>query len=333
MLPHFRLARPGTLDEAVGLLAEGGGRAAALAGGSDLLDWMKSGLPAPGLVVSLDRLRDLRGIREEERKGERVLVIGATTRLAEIASDPRVAASAQALARACAEVGSPQIRSVATLGGNLLQRPRCWYLRSNFPCLKNGGDRCYAMAGRNDYHAILGAGPSAIVHPSDGATALSALGARVRVRGPQGEREMAIDDLYRLPSQRLDAEHALGPGDLLTAIVFPRAGRRERSGFVKVRDRAGFDFALVSVACWMRLDGQRCLEARLALGAVAPVPWRARRAEEVLSGRQIDAAAAAEAARLALDGAEPLEHNAYKIPLTRNLVRNLVLHLAGAQTT
>lgn len=324
MLPHFRLARPSTLEEAVALLAGAGGRAAPLAGGSDLLDWIRSGLPAPEIVVSLDRLAALRGIREEEGG----LAIGATARLSEIASDPRVTASAPALARACAEVGSPQIRNVATLGGNLLQRPRCWYLRSNFPCLKNGGERCYAMTGRNDYHAILGAGPSAIVHPSDAAPALCALGARVAVRGPRGAREIPIDELYRLPSQRLDAEHALEPGEILTEVRLPRPGRRERGAFLKARERAGFDFALASAACWMRLDGQLCREARLALGSVAPVPWRARKAEEYLAGRMVDEAAAAEAARLALDGAEPLEHNAYKIALCRNLVRGLVLQVA-----
>ncbi len=324
MLPHFRLLRPKTIEEALGALAEGGRRAAILAGGSDLLDWIKSGLSAPEVMVSLDRLGTLRAIREEKD----TLVIGAAARLAEIAADTVVLAALPALARACSEVGSPQIRNVATLAGNLLQRPRCWYLRSNFPCLKNGGKRCYAMTGRNDYHAIFAAGPSAIVHPSDGATILSALGAAVRARGPGGQRDVPLDDLYRLPSQSLESEHALEPGELVTEIRIPRPGRRERSGFVKLRDRARFDFAVVSAACWMRLDGQRCLEARLTLGAVAPVPWRARQAEEHLRGRMVDEAGAAEAARLALEGADPLEHNAYKIPLTRHLVRNLLLQVA-----
>lgn len=324
MLPHFQLARPRTVDEALSLLAGSGGRGAPLAGGSDLLDWMKAGLPAPQLLVSLDRLDELRGIRETDD----AFVIGAATPLAQVASDARLRASAPALAHAAAGVGSPQIRNVGTLGGNLLQRPRCWYLRSNFPCLKNGGDRCYAATGENEYHAILGAGPSAIIHPSDGAAALSALGARVRIRGPRGDRELALDALYRLPSERLDLEHALEPGDLLTEIRIPRGGRRERSGFAKVRDRARFDFAVVSAACWMRLDGLLCREGRICLGAVAPVPWRARKAEDFLKGRMVEEATAAQAARLALEGAEPLEHNAYKIPLARNLLRRLLLEVA-----
>lgn len=309
------------------LLADGATRSAPLAGGSDLLDWIKSGLPAPERIVSLDRLTALRGVREE--KGS--LVIGALTTLAEVAAHPLLAAEAPALGAAAASVGSPQIRNSGTVGGNLLQRPRCWYLRSNFPCLKNGGERCYAVTGRNEYHAIFGAGPSAITHPSDAAPALSALGARVRVRGPAGEREMALDELYRLPSQRLEAEHGLERGELLTEIVVPRAGRKQRSGFVKVRDRARFDFAVVSAACWMRLDGLLCQQARVALGSVAPVPWRARRAEAYLEGRMIDAAAAAAAADLAVEGAQPLEHNAYKIPLTRNLVRRLILQVGRGQ--
>jgi xanthine dehydrogenase YagS FAD-binding subunit len=324
MLPHFQIARPRSIDEAVSLLSGAARPAAALAGGSDLLDWMKAGLPAPRLLVALDGVPDLRGIREAAD----TLAIGATTRLAEVASDARLRGAAAALAQAASGIGSPQIRAVATLGGNLLQRPRCWYLRSNFPCLKNGGDRCYAATGENEYHAILGAGPSAIVHPSDGAVALVALGARARLRGPRGDREVALADLYRLPSQRLDLEHDLEPGDLLTEIVWRRGGKHERSGFLKVRDRARFDFAVVSAACWLRLDGLLCREARICLGAVAPIPWRARKAEEFLKDRMIDEASAAEAARLALDGAEPLEHNAYKIPLTRNLVRRVVLEVA-----
>ena len=327
MLPHFRLARPATVDEAVALLAGAGRKAAPLAGGSDLLDWMKSGLPGPELLVSLEAIPALRGVHAEGKE----LAIGATSRLAELAADPRLAARAPALAQACAGVGSPQIRAVATLGGNLLQRPRCWYLRSGFPCLKNGGDRCYAMTGRNDYHAIFAAGPSAIVHPSDAAVALSALGARVRLRGPLGRREIPIDDLFRLPSRQLEREHALEPADILEEIVLPEPAKRERSGFLKARERALFDFSLASASCWMRLDGLRCLQVRLTLGSVAPIPWRARQAEEFLTGRMIDAAAAGEAARLALQGAEPLEHNAWKVPLTRNLVRNVVLEVGRGE--
>ena len=324
-LPHFKLSRPETVEEAISTLAGEEGRASALAGGSDLLDWMKSGLPAPEQLVALDRIEALRGIREE--KG--FLVIGAATSLAEIASADVVSEASPALAQAAADVGSPQIRNVATLGGNLLQRPRCWYLRSNYPCLKNGGNRCYAFSGENHYHAILGAGPSAIVHPSDCATALSALGARVRIQGPGGRRELAIDDLYRLPADRLDLEHDLQPGEILTEVVIPRARRRERSRFIKVRDRAMFDFAVVSAAAWMRLDGLLCKEVRLCLGAVAPVPWRPAAAEAYLTERMINEDVAIEAARLALDTAVPLEHNSYKIPLARNLVRRLVLDLVA----
>ncbi|MEE9219758.1 MAG: FAD binding domain-containing protein [Acidobacteriota bacterium] len=326
MLPHFRLGHPRTVEEAVAALAEPGSGAAALAGGSDLLEWMKAGLPAPGFLVCLDRIEALRGIRQEGRS----LVIGATTRLAELATDERVRSAAPSLASAADSVGSPQIRNVGTLGGNLLQRPRCWYLRSNFPCLKNGGENCYAITGQNQYHAIFGGGPSSIVHPSDCATALTALGARVRVHGLKGAREIPIDKLYRLPSERLEVEHALEAGELLTEIVLPRRHRRDHSAFLKVRDRAQFDFAVVSVACWLRLDGRLSQQARICLGAVAPVPWRARKAEEYLQKRLIDETSATEAARLALDGAEPLEHNSYKIPLARNLVRRALLELVRA---
>ncbi|HYS78046.1 MAG TPA: FAD binding domain-containing protein, partial [Candidatus Dormibacteraeota bacterium] len=225
------------------------------------------------------------------------------------------------------------IRNVGTVGGNLCQRPRCWYYRSRLhPCLKKGGDLCYTTLGNSRYHAILGGGPSFIVHPSDLAPALIACDARVIIAGPSGRKDIPLETFYVLPRVRLDHETILKAGEIVTEVVVPPSSSTSagtKSLFVKVREKDSFDFALASVAAALRMDGAICRAARVVLGGVAPVPWRSDEAEKAVTGRSIDVPAAAQAARAALKDASPLPHNGYKVPLATALVQRALLELSG----
>jgi xanthine dehydrogenase YagS FAD-binding subunit len=230
-----------------------------------------------------------------------------------------------ALAEAARSVASEQIRNLGTVGGNLCQRPRCPYFRlENIVCLKKGGSTCYAASGENKYNAILGGGPSYIVHPSDLAPVLVALGASARVAGPSGERTIPLESFFTLPSEgRIRRENVLENDEIITAVAVPASPFAARSTYLKFKERESQDFALSAVAAAVDLDaGGTVRGARIVLGGVAPIPWRASKAEQYLVGKKLSAPdALAEAARLALDGATPLSGNAYKIPLTRALVR------------
>jgi xanthine dehydrogenase YagS FAD-binding subunit len=327
---RFAFVEPRSLADASRALAEGGRKTALLAGGVDLLGELKDRIATPETVVNLKSVPGLDRIRFEP---DGTLRLGALATLTEVAEHPRVRREFPAIAQAALSVGSVEIRNVGTVGGNLCQRPRCWYYRSPLhPCLKKGGDVCYTVMGESKYHAILGGGPSFIVHPSDLAPALAACDARVAIGGPGGRKDVALEDFYVLPSVRLDHETILKPGEIVTEVAVPpsaSAGRGTRSLYLKFKEKESFDFALVSVAAALTMDGATCTAARLVLGGVAPIPWRAREAEKAVTGRTIDASAAAIAAEAALQGAEPLAHNGYKVPLGKGLVRRALLELAG----
>ncbi len=323
----FEYVNPSSLKEIPALLSRKQDRkAVVIAGGVDLLGELKDDLIAPDRLVNLKALPDLRYIRHRKRK----LEIGATTTLTEIASDEVIRSAYAALAQAAESVGSLQIRNVGTLGGNLCQRPRCWYYRdSAFPCLKKGGHICYAVDGNNKYHAILGGGPSYIVHPSDLAPALIALGAVVEIQGPAGGRKLDLEDFYVLPRERLRQETVLGPNEVVTGVEVPRPRPGTVSVYLKFNEKGSMDFALSAVAAAIRVEGGICRSARVVLGGVAPRPWSAVGAEKVLTGKRLTGDVAAQAAEAALAEALPLAHNAYKVPLTRALIRRAVL-AAGA---
>jgi xanthine dehydrogenase YagS FAD-binding subunit len=290
-----------------------------LAGGVDLLDRLKEGLLAPERLVSLKQVVEL----AYERVDEAGLHLGANLSLATVGALPALAAPAWAcLRQALGVTASPQIRHMATLGGNLLQRPRCWYLRNKLThCLRKGGQRCFAFRGENERHAILGGGPCYIVHPSDPAVALLALDAGVTLASPSGERVVPLSEFYLLPRQKARQETVLADDELLVEVAIPTPAAGSRGVYAKVAERGEQDFALASVAIQVTMADAVVEHARIALGGVAPVPWRAAKAEEALLGQRLSEAVIQEAGLAATEGARPLSQNGYKAELVQGLVR------------
>jgi xanthine dehydrogenase YagS FAD-binding subunit len=242
-----------------------------------------------------------------------------------------VRARLPALAEAAAVAATPQLRNVATIGGNVLQRPRCWYFRSRYvDCWLKGGADCPARDGQNQYHALFGRGPCLAVHPSDLAPALLALDAEARLRGPGGERSVALVDLFALPDEGRRTETRLGDDELIVSIRVPAPAEGARSTYLKAMDRRVWAFALVGVAVSARLERGRLADPRVVLAGVAPIPWRAGAAEERLRGAEPNAELLDRAAEAALEGARPLAQNRYKVPLARALVRRALAAVTGA---
>ena len=299
------------------------------AGGVDVLDLLKGELIHPLRLLDIGGLAELQGITGAGDGGTR---IGALTTLAQLARHAEVARAYPALAQAAGQAASPQVRNRATLGGNLLQRPRCWYLRSAaHHCTRKGGAHCFAYTGDHRYHAVFANHGCAIVHPSTPATALLAYGASVELLDDKGgRRAIALEDFFLLPQADMHRENLLERGEILTTVWLPATTPGSRSIYLQVGERAAFDWPLAAVAAVLDLgpDG-RCRDARLVLGAAAPIPWRARAAEALLAGRKLDETVAAAAGEAALEGASPLPGNAYKLKLLRALVRRALLALAG----
>jgi xanthine dehydrogenase YagS FAD-binding subunit len=300
-----------------------------IAGGQDLLTTMKEYITLPSRVVNLKGIRGLDRIEPDGKKGLR---IGALVTLAQVEESAEVHRGFPALAEAAHSVATPQIRNLGTVGGNLCQRPRCWYYRlEEAVCLKKGGSECFAATGENKYNAILGGGPSYIVHPSDLAPVLVALGASVNVTGADGKRTIPLDKFFTLPSEgNIRRENVLRNDEIVTEIDVPASPFAAHSTYLKFKERDSLDFALASVAAAVELGPNKAVrQARVVLGGVAPIPWRAPKAEAYLAGKTLSAGTLAEAARLALDGAEPLAKNAYKIPLAQALVRRALAKAGG----
>ena len=292
-----------------------------IAGGQDLLTTMKDYSTRPTRVVNLKTIRGLNRIQDNARQG---LTIGALVTLSQLEENPVVRASFPGLAEAAHSIATPQIRNLGTVGGNLCQRPRCWYFRlEEVVCLKKGGSECYAATGENKYNAIFGGGPSYIVHPSDLAPMLLALGASVSVTGAEGKRVIPLDKFFTLPSEgSIRRENVLKNDEIITQINVPASSFASHSTYLKFKERESLDFALASVAAAVQLGVSKTVsQARLVLGGVAPIPWRVPEAEQFLIGKALNSDVLKETARLALAGAHPLEKNAYKIPLTQTLVR------------
>ena len=294
----------------------------ALGGGTDLIPLIRENLAAPHSLVDLRRIPDSTSIKWQN---DGSVSIGASVRLSHLAGHARVAEFFPLLSESCAAVGSPALRNMGTLGGNLCQRPRCWYYRHGFSCHKSGGHTCPAATGENQYHAILGTGPCVAVHPSDPAVALTALDASIHLAGPAGERAVSISDFFVSPATRMDQETVVAPGEIVTRISLPADSSGGWQRYDKVTQRAAWDFALVSLAACKRRDG----DVRLVLGGVAAFPWRVTDSveEDVASGGLSEDDIETLGNR-ALYDAVPLEKNAYKIDLAATLLRRAMSWLA-----
>ena len=320
MIPSFSYLRARTVDEAVRYLSLDGARAHA--GGTDLLGCLREHIFDVTTVVSIAGLKELTGIEKTPAGGLR---IGSLTTIADVARHPVIKSKYRALSMAAAEVASPQLRHQGTIGGNLCQKPRCWYYRGEFHCLRKGGDQCFAVDGENAYHCIFGGENCFIVHPTDTAPALVALQASVTIAGPNDRRTVAVENFHIPPSEDYMRETVLEPAEIVTEIVLPPPADGLRSSYRKVRARRTWDFALAGVALAIGFSGDQAADCRVVLSGAAPVPWRSAEAEKIVKEGQLDRNRAAKAAAAALKAAEPMAQNEYKIPLFRGLIEQQLM--------
>lgn len=326
MVP-FTYQRTADLQSAIAALAADP-EAACIAGGTELLNWMKDGIAAPHRLIDINALplahieADSRGLR-----------LGALARMSDVAAHPGVRRAYPAIAEALELSASPQLRNMASMGGNLMQRTRCPYFRAEteLPCNKRRpGTGCAARAGENRGHAIFGWSDACVAtHPSDVAVALAALEATVHVLGPRGERAIPVVDFYRLPDDRPEQDTVLAHDELITAIDVPASPLTSRSHYLKVRERSSYEFALVSAAVALAMDGKHIQQARIALGGVAPRPWRLTAAEGALIGAPLERDALRRAVESAFGAARPLAHNGFKVELARRTVVRALEHAGG----
>jgi xanthine dehydrogenase YagS FAD-binding subunit len=295
-------------------------------GGTDLVQQIKDGTNQADVLINLRTVREARAVVVSPMETR----IGGLITLTELADHPALSAPWAVLREAAASVGTPQIRNVATLAGNVTQRPWCWYYRNGFPCFKAGGSHCFSVHGEHQQHAIFGGGPSYSVHPSDLAPALVALNATFEVASPEGERRMAATEFFVLPSQNPARENVLAATELLTGVRIPTPAAGVVSTYLKITDRAAWTHAEVSVAVVLQMDGARIRTANVVLGGVAPMPWRLPDVEQWLCGQSLSAAVAGQAGALAVVHAQPLAKNGHKVPMTRAAVERTLMRLVPA---
>jgi len=315
MLTRFAYIRPKSLEEAIKHLSSDGARVHA--GGTDLLGCLRDQVFDVKKLVSLSSVKNLRGLRKSSNGAIR---IGALTTITEVARHPEIRKSYAALAQAASEVASPQLRNQGTIGGNICQKPRCWYYRGEFHCLRKGGEECFAVGGENAFHCIFGGESCHIVHPSDTAPALAALGARIHIRGPKGKRSLLLENFFVPPEQDYTKETVLDQGEVVTEIELPPPAEGLKSSYRKVRARRSWDFALAGVALAVGFKKDQVLNASVFLSGVAPIPWRSKEVEEAIKGKRLDSEIIKRAAEAGVQKARPMEQNAYKIPLLRSVI-------------
>jgi xanthine dehydrogenase YagS FAD-binding subunit len=322
IMPAFELFQPAAIEDALGLLAQHGSSAWVLAGGLDSFDWLKDRIKRPTVVVDLSQIKELSGVRPLNGG----LEIGAMTTLTEVVRHPMVREKYGILTEAAELAASPQIRNQGTIGGNVSQDTRCWYYRGGWKCYRAGGNTCYAdtPTAINREHAIFGADRCVAVNPSDTAPALIALDAQMVIRNSRGERVVNAEDYFIGPGEDIMRMTVLRPGDLLTAIRIPATWAGAQFYFEKIRDRMVWDFPLVNIASAAVFTGDKIERIRIALNGVAPHPVRLKQVEDAVTGKTRNAATAEIAGQLAIQGAEPLRYNGYKVPLVRNLVKRAI---------
>jgi xanthine dehydrogenase YagS FAD-binding subunit len=330
-MKQFDLFEPTTVSEATGFLSQFGPSAKVVAGGSDLLggimkDWVQGkGMPYPGQIIDLTTIAELKGIKT----GADGFHIGANTTLTDLIEHAELSAKVPLLAQSAASIASPLIRNFGTLGGNVNQRPRCWFFRGeNFACYKKGGDFCYAVTGDNRYHAIIGGELCYIVHPSDTATALLALNAQAKISGPGGDRTVPFDQYFHGPREDVLTENVLKSNEVMTEVFIPTPAAGTKMAWTKLKDRQVYDFAVVSVAAAFTLDGGNWKDGRVTMGGVAPVPYRAQVVEDALKGKDVKATIKAASAQVRTV-ARPMSLNAYKVDIAQGLVERTVLQALG----
>ena len=318
---RFEWVNASSVDQALASVTDG---AAFKAGGIDLLDLMKDGIVRPSRLVNI---RQISGLNEVSEDGGG-LRIGPLVTLTEIEEHPVVQKKYTALSEAASRIATPQIRNMATVGGNLTQRPRCWYFRSeDFHCRKKGGTQCFAQDGENDYHAIFDNRVCAIIHPSGVAVPLVALNARLEIASKKGKREVALEEFFTSPEHNVGRENILEPGELITAILV--SPTEARTAYYKQGEKESFDWPIADVAVALTIDGTRCRKASVVLGGAAPYPYRAQAAEAKLNNSEITEGTARTAAEAAMAHATPLAKNAYKIPIFEAILRRTILRAAS----
>lgn len=308
-MKNFKIAHPKTLAQAASLLSDTRKSYFFAAGGTDLLGEIKDEIVEPDVIVDLPSIPGLSSIKSDKDS----VWVGALTSVADLAGNDLIKQNYPVLHEAAGSVGTPQLRRMGTLGGNLCQRPRCWYYRdSQVLCRKKGGSMCFALNGRNKYHAILGGGPCYIVHPSDLAPALVSLDAEIAIYTPKGEKTLPLSDFFVLPRENVRRENILGPQELMKGVRIPAPKTKDKSTYIKLKERAVWDFALVSAAVWGRISGNVFEDLRIVLGGVAPMPWRLKTAEDLIRGNKVTERLLKQAAKEALADARPLKENDYK---------------------
>ncbi len=318
---NFKLAQPQSLDQVTSLLAKKKEGIFLMAGGTDLISEIKEEVLEPEIVVDLKSIENLSYIKKDT-DGVR---IGALTTIAELAENDAIEQEYPGLHQAAKSISTPQLRNMGTVGGNLCQRPRCWYYRDpRVQCRKKGGSRCFAIRGRNKYHAILGGGPCYIVHPSDLAPMLMALDAELTVRSGKEDKKISLADFFILTKTNVHSENILGFGEVIIEVKIPARKSGDKSAYLKMKERGTWDFALVSAAVKGFLNGKTFSDIKIILGGVAPVPWRAQAAEKMIIGKTVTEDLTRQAAKETLKEAKPLRENAYKKELVETILARAV---------
>jgi xanthine dehydrogenase YagS FAD-binding subunit len=324
----FTYTSPPALQSALHLLSKGSGKAALLAGGTDLLALLKDDIVAPAQLINIKGIQSLHTLKIDRRTGLRA---GCLTRLNELAGNKQINALYPALAVALGDAASPQIRNMATLGGNLCQRPRCWYFRNGYGLLAlDASGKSLVLKGDNRYHAILGnAGPAYFVSPSTIAPVLVALGATIEIAGPKGSRSIALEEFYRIPQKQGHLEHDLAADEIVAFVNLPPPSQNSSSAYYEVRQKHGFDWPAATATVSLITKQKKIVKASVVLGSVAPIPWRSKEAESALSGQAVNEELATAASQAALQAAHNLGQNGYKIQIARVALRRAILQAAG----